>query len=235
MNQYDVLIIGGGASGAMVALSVKNKSVAIVDSKNFVCKKLLVTGNGKCNLTNENMSSDFYNVDIKSYLSRFDEKKTIEFFSNLGLLTVTDNCGRVYPFSKSAKTVVDVFKKNLEEKNVSIFCGEEVVSIEKNGELFKVISNKKIDDNNIEKIYFAKNVVFSSGGNSCLPLIKKLGIKQTKTSPSLVALKTKENTKSLSGMRYSNIKISAVCENIDGEGKNFPKVKLEKFFLKIRE
>ena len=71
MKHYNVIIIGGGASGCMCALTTKNKSVAIIDCGKTIAKKIMVTGNGRCNLTNMEASSKFYNANIDKYLNKF--------------------------------------------------------------------------------------------------------------------------------------------------------------------
>ena len=64
MKKYNVIIIGGGASGCMVAMTAKDKSIAIIDSGKTLAKKIMATGNGRCNLTNVNMGSQFFNQNI---------------------------------------------------------------------------------------------------------------------------------------------------------------------------
>ena len=71
MKKHDIIIIGSGASGCMCAIAAKGKDVAIIDSNHQIAKKLLVTGNGKCNLTNTNTTSDKFNCNIDKYLERF--------------------------------------------------------------------------------------------------------------------------------------------------------------------
>ena len=81
MKKYKIIILGGGASGCMCAMATKEKSVAIIDANNRLAKKILVTGNGRCNLTNLYMSSSFFNVDTNKYLSRFNEKDVLKLSS----------------------------------------------------------------------------------------------------------------------------------------------------------
>ena len=113
MKNFDIIILGCGAAGAMCALTCKNKNFAVIDVATKPAKKLLVTGNGRCNLTNTNVNSSFYNTNIDNYLNRFNNKQTLDFFEKLGLETYADEEGRVYPISNSAKSVVDVISQNL--------------------------------------------------------------------------------------------------------------------------
>src|SRR5574344_1668015 len=97
-KEYDVCIVGGGASGTMCAIEIAKagKKVCIFDGNEYPAKKLLVTGNGHCNLTNKNMDSTFYNQNISSYLSKFGEKDAKNLFESYGLETYFDDEGRCY-------------------------------------------------------------------------------------------------------------------------------------------
>ena len=110
MQNYDVCIVGAGASGtlASILLAEKGQSVCILDKFEKPAKKLLITGNGRCNITNKNMDSSFYNQNIDSFLNRFDEQDTLALFQKFGLDIYFDEEGRAYPISNSDKTVQHV-------------------------------------------------------------------------------------------------------------------------------
>ena len=116
---YDTIIIGAGASGCMCALMTKNKNIAVIDKANKVAKKLLVTGNGRCNLTNLDIEDKFYNTQIKKYWDKFNINDTLEFFKSLGLVLSYEE-GRVYPLSNSAKSVVDVIDNQFAKKQITV-------------------------------------------------------------------------------------------------------------------
>ena len=137
MKKYKTIILGCGASGVMCALSTNERSLAIIDGATKPAKKLLVTGNGRCNLTNKNVDSSFYNTDIDRFLKRFSNNDTLKFFEKLGLVCYADEEGRLYPFSNSAKSVVDVLVTNLEQK-ADLFLGEKVEKIEYENKKFKI-------------------------------------------------------------------------------------------------
>ena len=97
----DVVIIGGGASGLMAAIIVKSKvqdqaNVTILERLEKVGKKILVTGNGRCNFTNKHVSENKYNNPsfVKPILKQFNVSKTLEFFNSIGLLYRMDEAGR---------------------------------------------------------------------------------------------------------------------------------------------
>ena len=120
MKKYDFLIVGGGASGSALAvmLARKGQQVAVVDKNAFPAKKLLVTGNGKCNITNKNLSSAYYNQNIDKFLKEFGFEQAKEFFSSIGIEFFSDDEERCYPLSQSAKSVVNSFINQFEKLKI---------------------------------------------------------------------------------------------------------------------
>lgn len=204
---YDVIIIGGGASGVMCAItaSQKKKKVLLLDAGAYPAKKLLVTGNGKCNITNIDCDNMFYNQNIDEYLKRFSQADTLKFFNELGLLTYNDECGRVYPFSNSAKSVVEVLHNKLKKLNVETKPNTLVTNVSKNNEVYIVKTQSES--------YYSKNVVVASGGNSVKEYLNNLLPQSTGIMPSLCALLT-ESTKKLSGIRLSNVLVTVKCGDV---------------------
>ncbi len=196
MKNFDIIILGCGAAGAMCALTCKNKNFAVIDVATKPAKKLLVTGNGRCNLTNTNVNSSFYNTDIDNYLKRFNNNQTLDFFENLGLETYADEEGRVYPISNSAKSVVDVISQKLNPAN--LFLGQKIVSVKKENGGFVVETDKDV--------FKSTKLVVTTGGNS-FPILDDLGAKYDKFTASLVALKAK-NTRDLNGIKLSDVKVT---------------------------
>ena len=114
-----ILIIGGGASGLMCAIGLakKGKRVVVLEKNERVGKKLLATGNGKCNLTNINTTYKDYNTTfIKDILEEFTPQRIIDEFAQLGLLTKVDSEGRVYPYSESAGNVLKIGRASCRER-----------------------------------------------------------------------------------------------------------------------
>lgn len=208
MKKYNVIIIGGGASGCMVAMTAKEKSVAIIDSGKTLAKKIMATGNGRCNLTNVNMGSQFFNQNIDRFLTRFNERETLNFFEDIGLETYSDEEGRVYPISNSAKSVVDVITAQLNGR-VDAILEEKVISIKKIKDGFEVETDKNK--------FQCNKLVVASGGNTLMETVKTLGVKVKNTAPSLVALKCSE-IKDLNGVKVSNVKVTVT--NANGESKS---------------
>lgn len=207
MENFEIIILGAGASGCFCALTAgeKGKKILLIDKLSRAGKKLMATGNGRCNLTNKVIlpSEKFYNQTIDKYISRFDNVKTLEYFNNIGLETIADQEGRVYPFSNSAKSVIDVINNQLKSyENITLSLENQVEKIEKIGEKFIVYtSNGK---------FSCQKLVVAMGSKSGEEIIKTLKIKHKPFVPCLIALKT-QSTRSLDGIKLSNVKIEAVC------------------------
>lgn len=164
MKKHDILIIGGGASGVMLALLLADhgKDVAILEGKDRILKKLLTTGNGRCNITNElvmenindNYSSNNKNYDYKP-LHTFTLLDTLNYFKTLGLSFTTLEDHKMYPFSLQSSSVVDILRLSLEEKKVPVYLNQKVKSIQKNTG-FQV----RTDD----ETYACEKLIISSGG-----------------------------------------------------------------------
>ncbi len=210
MCKNNIAIIGGGASGMLAAIVIKkqlpNAFVTIYECQNRLGKKLLQTGNGKCNLSNKNIKVDDYNSDIvKETLQNCDHEKITKIFNELGLIIKADEEGRIYPYSERATTVLDILMNNIAKLDINVVNDITICDI------------RALDDFSIYSIdlrlYHADYVVMACGGNSNInytnlgyEIAKYFGHEITKISPALVALKTKEKTKALSGIR---IKASA--------------------------
>ena len=133
-----VLIIGGGASGMAAALSAARdpaNSVTLLERQARVGRKLLATGNGRCNLTNRELGPEHYHGEQPEFalpaLRAWGVEATLAEFRRLGLVTVTEPGGRVYPFSDQANSVVDVLRFALDAAGVTVVCGCEVCEVKK--------------------------------------------------------------------------------------------------------
>lgn len=143
--KYDVIVIGAGASGMMAAVQAakSGRSVAVLEILARPGKKILVTGNGKCNLTNYKLDGSCYHTDsgstedIMKVISRFDADAVTGFFREEGML-VRDRDGYVYPYSEQAASVADCLRGCLTKYGVRLICGCETASVKKNGNEFLV-------------------------------------------------------------------------------------------------
>lgn len=183
----------------MAAISAleNGASVTITEKESRLGKKVLVTGNGRCNLTNMNISSDNYHgcnpLFTNNVFAQFDNKQTIEFFNKLGVVTKVEERGRVFPMSDQASSVVDILTHRLKDLGVKLIYETKVESIEKNGNEFQITYD------NGNKASFDK-VIIAAGGKampslgsdgSGYTLAESLGHTVTPTWPSLVQLRLK--------------------------------------------
>lgn len=142
----NVIVIGGGASGLMAALTAARNghAVTLLERQSRVGRKLLSTGNGRCNLTNlhvapvhyHGLSPDF----VRPALDAFDTEAALAFFHGLGLLTVAEDSGRVYPYSDQAGSVLDVLRFAADTAGVITRTGFEVEQLRRTKHRFAVSS-----------------------------------------------------------------------------------------------
>ena len=193
----DVIIIGGGASGMMAALTAaeNGRSVLLLERQSRVGRKLLATGNGRCNLTNYDTSPARYHGEDGGFcayaLRAFDVGSTLQYFASLGLLTVNEDSGRVYPMSNMAGSVLDVLRYGLEHPRIEVRTGQVVTAVKPAAEVFTV--RTETDAFTAGKLILAAGGCAGSKVGGVMDgyrLAKALGHHRTALYPSLVQLKT---------------------------------------------
>ena len=214
-----VVVIGGGASGMMAALTAAGspgRHVIVLERQQRVGRKLLATGNGRCNLTNTGAAPGNYHGELpefaRSVLERFTPQDTLDFFHSLGLITVTEYGGRVYPLSNSANSVVDVLRFALERAGAELRCSTSAREIVRRDGGYTV----RTDGGDIP----ADWLIVACGGAAGAKLggvmdgyelLKPLGHKRTKLFPSLVQITTEpEYPRALKGVR-ADAAVELVC------------------------
>ena len=205
-----VVIVGGGASGLMAALTAAQKKenrVLLLERQQRLGRKLLATGNGRCNLTNTGASIAHYHGEEPDFprcaLARFTPSDTLAFFRSLGLLTVEESGGRVYPLSDSANSVLDVLRFAAAQAGVELHTACRVTRLRREKGGFTV-------ECETERFFCDKLIVACGGAAGAklggvtdgYELLKMLGHSRTKLSPALVQLLTApEYPRALKGVR----------------------------------
>ena len=193
-----IVIIGGGASGMAAALAAaenKDNQVILLERQARVGRKLQATGNGRCNLTNLHAAEGGYHGDDAAFadfvIGKFGPEATLNWFRELGLYTVAEDSGRVYPYSDQANSVVDVLRFALEQENIDLKLGFEVEKVKKTAEGFRVESKEEAVE--CDKMIVACGGLAGTklgGTMSGYKLLRSLGHKCTKLRPTLVQLKS---------------------------------------------
>ena len=192
----NVCVIGGGAAGMLAALTAAENGhrVLLLERQSRVGRKLLATGNGRCNLSNYHVSPAHYHGGAgfcDFALSQFDVGETLQYFASLGLLTVSEANGRIYPMSNMAGSVLDVLRYALERPEIDLQTGQTVTAVRKIPEGFSV--KTETDTFSARCLILAAGGAAGSkvgGGMDGYRLAKSLGHHRTALYPSLVQLKT---------------------------------------------
>lgn len=206
-----IIVVGGGAAGLLAAIvAARNGAEVILLEKNQrVGKKILATGNGRCNLTNTDMHySHFHGSQPKfvyAALNKFNNTQTIEFFEQLGISHKVEEKGKVFPLSNQASSVLDVLRHELEELKVETLVEAEVKDIKKVSGGFEVQLKGG-------RQVFAQRVILATGGKAApnlgstgsgYEIAQRLGHRLVEPFPSLVQLKLAEPfLKSIKGIKF---------------------------------
>lgn len=204
-------VIGGGAAGLMCAIRAAENhpehTIVILEKADRVGKKLLVTGNGRCNLSHIGATAKSYHGDgsdtlINILLKKYNPDAVLKTFRTLGLLTHTDSEQRVYPLSNQASSVLDVLRMRIAQLNIETVCNTDIRRIQKTAEGYEITTP--------ELLLSAKKLVIAAGGkadyagrnNDSRELLRSLGLRITTLTPSLSPVKVKSDLlKSLKGIR----------------------------------
>jgi len=214
MKNYDVIILGAGASGLMCAGNLRKKiKCALIDTNEKVAKKLKISGGGKCNITNINVQIDNFNGDerlLGSVLKQFSKDDLLNFLDR-NRVELELRKGRYYFCKNSSDDIINVLKKNT--KNSEIILNNTILHVSKSDDIFSITTDKNI--------YKAKKVVVATGGKSFqilgasdigLSVAKSFGIGVKEFTPALVGLTLQKEQfwmKNLSGLScYVHVKVA---------------------------
>lgn len=203
-----VIIIGGGASGLMAALACQKEGsdVVILERNQKLGKKILATGNGRCNFTNVDATELHYNHPyfVKTVFEQMSPKKTLTFFEELGIIPKVEDEGKTYPLSEQASSIVDVLVYEIERLGIKVVYEAKVMKIE-NHKVFKITLEQG-------STYEADKVILATGGMAMpksgsdgigYQLATSLGHKLTPIFPALVKLELESpHLKALDGVKF---------------------------------
>jgi len=219
-----VVVIGGGAAGMMAAGTAAKRGldVTLVEKNKRMGRKLLITGKGRCNITNNtDIEGLIENVPVNgnflySAFYTFSNTDLIELLNSLGLKTKVERGGRVFPESDKASDVVEALEKYMKQSKVKVVQGE-VVEIKTDGERVCGVLLKNGQEISAESIIIATGGLSYPGTGSTgdgYRFAKQLGHHVTPLKPSLVPLITKESwVKRLQGLSLKNIEINVYNSN----------------------
>ncbi|MDY6064831.1 MAG: NAD(P)/FAD-dependent oxidoreductase [Finegoldia sp.] len=205
-----VSIIGAGASGMMTAVLLKQNNIdcKVYERNDKIMKKIYATGNGRCNFTNVNLSyKNFHGKNPKftlGALNKFDNKATVDFFNQMGIVEVELEDGKLFPQSLQASSIVRQFELLSDHLDLDIDFNSFVSFIEKKGDKFYVKANGKVEECDALVLATGSKTYPKSGsdGNG-YRLSKKLGHSITEIHPGIVQLRLKgDSFEKMSGTKF---------------------------------
>lgn len=223
---WDVIVVGGGPAGMMAGgrAAEKGAKVILIEKNETLGKKLLITGGGRCNLTN-------FEFDIRKFLKKFKDdgkflfsvfsqwsvKETLEFFHAKGMATKVEKELRVFPISDSAQSVLDVLAEYMRKHGVMVLSNSSVIEIEREGSALVGVRLKN------KKIIRGRSIIIATGGISRPETgstgdgylwLKNIGHTIIKPVPSLVPVAVKDLwAKRLAGVSLADVKITVFQNN----------------------
>lgn len=228
MKNKTVLVVGGGAAGHIAAITVAREAekkgekvnIIIAEKLDRVGKKLLSTGNGTCNLTNENCTGERYHgeerLQIERVLARFTPEDTVDFFEGIGVLTRVDG-EKVYPYSLQASSVLDCLRAETARRGIKERCSCEVLRLKReNGGYSVKLKTETVFADRVIITAGGKTAPSLGGGDGGYTLVKSLGHTVKPLYPALVPVKcVSPICKSLKGIKFDGM-VSVV-----GDGRNY--------------
>lgn len=215
MQQADIVVVGGGASGMMAAITAARAfrqqhhdgRVVLLEKESRIGKKLLATGNGRCNLSNLAVAPERYHDGgdwIREVLHRYSAKNVIRTFEKMGLLCRSDREGRVYPYNLQSSAVLEILRMQLALYEAEVFCDQSITAIEGKKGRFRISTADGT-------VWQTERVILAAGGKAApklgadgsgTRLAKQLGHEIQPEFPALAPLKTDPTlVRSLKGMR----------------------------------
>lgn len=195
MKHQHIVVIGGGASGLLSAIIARRHHalVTIIERNPKLGKKILATGNGRCNYTNQQTQAEHYNhpAFVEHALDVFGAQKTIQFFEKLGISPRIEDLGKAYPMSEQASSIVDVLVYEVEQLGIKVMCNTKVVSVKKRQDIFvsTLSDGQMIESDRVILATGGKAMPGSGSDGNGYQIAESFGHSMTTLFPSLVKLK----------------------------------------------
>ena len=224
-QKYDALIVGGGAAAMVAAITLgrTGKTTALLERLERVGKKILQTGNGRCNVTNKNIGLKNYGSEnlpfVKRVLENVPLSETESFFESIGVILAEEKDGKLFPQSFQASSVLDLLRLEINRLGIEEKTNFFVTDIKKSGDTFTVLSESGEEA-------MAKSVIIATGGmaapqmgcdGSGYGLLAKMGHTLISPHPALVQLKIKNPYRALKGVKQDG----EVTLFIDGKRQKY--------------
>lgn len=203
---YDICIIGAGASGLSAAIAAKRRNpgakVVLLEEKDRIGQKILVTGNGRCNLSNMSIDISHYGGEAGRYSELIGTEETDRaFFESISLITYADGEGRMYPYSNQASSVLNALMRTIDFLDIDVICSFKAVGIRKDNGTFTIESDKG------DRILARASVIAvgSPAGRykyDIQPIIVSAGDKVTPFRPALVPVYVRQDVRQMKGARF---------------------------------
>jgi len=218
ITNYDVIIIGGGASGMMASIFASRNGfkTLVLDHNEKLGKKLYITGKGKCNLTNNSSIENHLNNIVTnskfmySALNAFSPQDTMEFFEDNGLKLRTERGNRVFPNSDKSSDVIKTLEKTMQAYGVVVSLNNEIVEVKKEKEIFIILCDNKVKYTTNRLIIATGGVSYSGTGATGLGYIiaKQFGHNVIKPTSALCPILVKEDVSELNGLKLENVALT---------------------------
>lgn len=208
----NIAIIGGGAAGYSAAITAarQGRCVTVYERCDRTARKILATGNGRCNMSNINASEKNYHGNnprfVRGVIQRFWVDETLNFFEEIGVLPKTEEKGKVFPYSLQASAVSDVLRAEAERLGVKVVCGFEASDLRYKNKRFAItaFSGEKAEADKVILACGGKASPSLGSNGSGYKLAESFGHKTTKLYPALVQVKTDTTyTKALQGLKLN--------------------------------
>ncbi len=217
MRDYDITVIGGGAAGMMAAICAgrSGKRVCLIERNTSLGKKVMITGKGRCNITNtasvDKIIEKFGRGGefLRTALFAFSAEDLVSFFRTRGVELKAERQGRVFPVSNRAHTIVNALEAGLEENDVDVVKGVRITDVKMKGNGFSLYSEDDEIINSGKVILATGGVSFAATGSSGdgFSIARRLGHCITPLKPGLVPMRTKESwVKDLQGLSLDNVR-----------------------------